>query len=53
MMNRVQERGGLATYMRVVTPMAGAQHTVTFDFDESALKKGAQVFCAAALEVLA
>ena len=53
MMNRVQERGGLATYMRVVTPMAGAQHTVTFDFDESALKKGAQVFCAAAMEVLA
>ncbi|MBR4038725.1 MAG: amidohydrolase [Clostridia bacterium] len=53
MMNRVQEHGGLATYMRVMTPMAGAQHTVKFDFDEDVLKKGAQVFCAAVLDVLA
>ena len=34
MMNRVQQHGGLATYMRVMTPMAGAQHTVTFDFED-------------------
>ncbi len=53
MMNRVQERGGLAAYMRVTTPMADAQHTVKFDFDESVLKKSAQVFCAAAMDVLA
>ena len=52
MMNRVQEKGGQATYMRVTTPMAGAQHTVKFDFDESVLKKGVQVFCAAAMDVL-
>lgn len=52
MMNRVQARGGLATYMRVMTPMAGAQHTVTFDFDESVLVKGTEVFCAAAMDVL-
>ena len=52
MMNRVQEKGGLATYMRVMTPMAGAQHTVKFDFDESVLEKGVQVFCAAAMDVL-
>lgn len=52
MMNRVQQRGGLATYMRVMTPMAGAQHTVTFDFDEAVLGKSVAVFCAAALDIL-
>ena len=52
MMNRVQERGGQATYMRVMTPMAGAQHTVRFDFDESVLDKSVQVFCAAAMDAL-
>lgn len=52
MMNRVQEHGGLATYMRVMTPMAGAQHTVRFDFDESVLCRGVQVFCAAAMDAL-
>ena len=52
MMNRVQAHGGLATYMRVMTPMAGAQHTVTFDFDEHVLVKSAKVFCAAAMDCL-
>ena len=52
MMNRVQERGGQATYMRVMTPMASAQHTVKFDFDEGVLEKGVQVFCAAAMDAL-
>jgi len=42
----------LATYMRVMTPMAGAQHTVKFDFDESVLQKSVQVFCAAAMDAL-
>lgn len=52
MMNRVQEHGGVATYMRVMTPMAGAQHTVTFDMDEEVLRRSAQVFCAIALDVM-
>lgn len=52
MMNRVQENGGQATYMRVMTPMAGAQHTVKFDFDERVLEKSVQVFCAAAMDAL-
>ena len=52
MMNRVQSHGGLATYMRVMTPMAGAQHTVKFDFDESVLARSVQVFCAAAMDAL-
>ncbi|MGN0773530.1 MAG: amidohydrolase [Candidatus Ventricola sp.] len=52
MMNRVQEHGGLATYMRVMTPMASAQHTVKFDLDERVLVTGVQVFCAAAMDFL-
>ena len=52
MMNRVQARGGLATYMRVMTPMASAQHTVKFDMDERVLVTGVQVFCAAAMDFL-
>lgn len=52
MMNRVQEHGGQATYMRIMTPMAGAQHTVTFDFDENVLPRGVEVFAAAALDIL-
>jgi aminobenzoyl-glutamate utilization protein A len=52
MMNRVQAQGGLATYMRVMTPMAGAQHTVSFDMDESVIAKSVKVFCAAALDLM-
>ena len=52
MMNRVQAHGGQATYMRVMTPMASAQHTVRFDFDETVLGKSVAVFCAAALDVM-
>lgn len=52
MMNRVQAHGGQATYMRMMTPMAGAQHTVTFDFDESVLGRSVQVFCAAVLDLM-
>lgn len=52
MMNRVQAHGGQATYMRAMTDMAGAQHTVTFDFDEAVLGKSVAVFCAAAMELM-
>ena len=52
MMNRVQQHGGLATYMRIMTPMADAQHTVSFDMDESVLSKGVRVFCAATLDAM-
>ena len=52
MMNRVQEHGGQATYMRVMTDMAGAQHTVKFDFDEIVLPRSVEVFSAAALDIL-
>ena len=52
MMNRVQAHGGLATYMRVMTPMASAQHTVAFDLDESVLGRSVKVFCAAVLDLM-
>ena len=52
LMNRVQARGGLATYMRVMTPMAGAQHTVSFDFDEKVIGRGVEVFCTAVLDLM-
>ena len=52
MMNRVQAHGGQATYMRAMTDMAGAQHTVTFDFDEAVLGRSVAVFCAAAMDLM-
>ena len=52
MMNRVQAHGGLATYMRVMTPMASAQHTVSFDMDEGVIAKSVKVFCAAVLDIM-
>ena len=46
MMNRVQEQGGQAVYMRTMTKMASPQHTVRFDVDEDVLVKGAVSFSA-------
>ncbi len=44
MMNRVQERGGQATFMRLMTPVAGPAHSPTFDFDERVLVNGVRAF---------
>jgi len=44
MMNRVQERGGKATFMRICAPCAGAAHMPTYDFDESVLLVGVRAF---------
>lgn len=52
MMNRVQERGGQAVYMRTMTKMASPQHTVMFDVDENVLAKGVIVFSALAYSLL-
>ena len=46
MMNRVQEHGGQAIYMRATTPMASAQHTTGFDFDELVLARSIEAFAA-------
>ncbi len=52
MMNRVQEHGGKATYMRSVTHMASAQHTTAFDFDEKVLTEGIETFSVIVYELL-
>ena len=52
MMNRVQEHGGKATYMRSMTDMASAQHTTTFDFDEKVLVDGIATFSMIVCELL-
>ena len=52
MMNRVQEQGGQAVYMRTMTKMASPQHTVRFDVDEEVLVKGVVSFSAIVCELL-
>lgn len=52
MMNRVQEHGGKATYMRSVTDMASAQHTTAFDLDEKVLVEGIETFSVIVYELL-
>ena len=52
MMNRVQEHGGKAVYMRSMTPMASAQHTTAFDFDEKVLVDGIETFCVIVWELM-
>lgn len=52
MMNRVQEHGGKATYMRSMTDMASAQHTTGFDIDEKVLADAIETFSMIVYEVL-
>lgn len=52
MMNRVQEQGGQAVYMRTMTKMTSPQHTVRFDVDEDVLVKGAVSFSAIVCDLL-
>jgi aminobenzoyl-glutamate utilization protein A len=47
LMRRVQENGGLATYLAVGTDHPGGHHTATFDVDEDSLKPGVDVVTAA------
>ena len=45
MMNRVREQGGKATFMRVLSLMAGPAHNRRYDFQEEALATGVKAFC--------
>ena len=51
LMRRVQEAGGLATYVAVGTDHPGGHHTPTFDVDEETLGIGVDVLAEAALGV--
>ena len=44
MMNHVQENGGKAVYLRLMTKMASPQHTIGFDVDEKVIKCGVIVY---------
>ena len=51
MMNRVQEHGGKAVYMRSMTSVVSAQHTTAFDFDEKVLVEAMETFGAIVWEL--
>jgi aminobenzoyl-glutamate utilization protein A len=46
-MDRVQERGGTATFVGIGTDHPGGHHTPTFDVDERSLEIGVEVLSGA------
>lgn len=52
MMKRVQEHGGLATFIRLMTPVAASAHNVCYDFDERVLANGVNIFTATVMEIM-
>ncbi len=52
MMNRVQEQGGEATFIRALTRTAGPAHNRKFDFGEEVLVNSVKIFCGTALDIL-
>lgn len=52
MMKRVQDHGGQASFMRVLTPTAAPAHARAFDFGEQVLTKAVTVFSAAAFTIM-
>lgn len=52
MMNRVQKNGGVATFMRLLTVMAGPAHNRKFDIGEEVLTNGVKAFCASVYDIL-
>ena len=52
MMRRVQEQGGQATFMRILTKESAPGHNRRFDFDEQALPNAVKVFCGTVYDIL-
>ncbi len=52
MMERVQQNGGKATYLKLLTPMTSSLHCADFDFDEKALSKGIRLLSSFAYTLL-
>lgn len=52
MMKRVQDHGGQASFMRILTDTAGPGHSRQFDFDERVLINGVKAFCGMAYDIL-
>lgn len=53
MVNRVQEHGGEASFMRLLTKEAGPGHSRTFDIDEKVLPAGVKIFCGVVYDIMA
>ncbi len=51
MINRVQERGGKATYLVFGTPLASGHHHSEFDYQEDVLSVGVEIFVRAISEL--
>ena len=52
MMNRVQETGGKASFIRLLTPISAPAHNRRYDFDEAVLQQGVKAFAGMALHLL-
>ena len=51
-MNKVQARGGQATYLLIGSALTAGHHHPTFDFDEAALLHGVELYAAVADRIL-
>jgi len=52
MVNRVQELGGEATFMRINTTTDAPAHNIGYNFGEKVLVNGVKVFCGVAYDIL-
>ena len=52
MTNRVQQQGGKASFLRLMTMFAGPGHNRRYDFDECVLATGVKAFCGMAYNLL-
>jgi aminobenzoyl-glutamate utilization protein A len=52
MMKRVQDQGGQATFMLMLTKEAAPGHNRRFDFDEQALPNAVKIFCGMVFDIL-
>lgn len=52
MMSKVQENDGIASFIRLLTPLTGVGHNVKYDFDERVLVNGVKVFSSGVYKLL-
>ena len=52
MLKRVQDNGGQATFLRVLSPLGDVPHGTGFDFDERCLTAGIKVFAASVYDLM-
>lgn len=52
MMNRVQQQGGQAVFMRTLTQTAAGAHNRCYDFGEDVIETAVSVFCAVTAHIL-